>query len=257
MQFKSLEDKCLYYRELANYKLTPGLPVLIMLDGRSFSKKIKNKFKKPFDDFFVSAMNETMAYLCKNIQGCKVGYCQSDEISLIATDTGEEGPASSFFGYRLCKIQSITASIATSKFNQIMMKRWLEVEGNTIDNFPLYEFDSKAWVVPSYNDAYAHFLWRQFDCIRNAKQQIAQTYLPHKQLVGLNSDQQVEKVKAEKGIDYDSFSDGLKQGRICYKEQVEEVSPEYGTFMRSRWNVYDAPRFNTEEGKEKILKLLE
>ena len=31
-------------------------------------------------------MNETMMYLCKNIMGCKLGYTQSDEITLVLTD---------------------------------------------------------------------------------------------------------------------------------------------------------------------------
>lgn len=31
-------------------------------------------------------MNATTKYLCENIQGCKVGYTQSDEITLLLTD---------------------------------------------------------------------------------------------------------------------------------------------------------------------------
>ena len=41
MQFKNLEDKCLYYRSLTDYKLLPNGYTIVMLDGRSFSKKIK------------------------------------------------------------------------------------------------------------------------------------------------------------------------------------------------------------------------
>lgn len=256
MKFKSLEEKCLYYRELVNHKLTPGLPVIIMLDGRSFSKKIKNKFQKPFDPFFVETMNKTMAYLCKEVQGCKIGYCQSDEISLIITDQGEEGPASSFFGYRLCKIQSITASIATSFFNREMGIKWID-EGKDLKDCPLYEFDSKSWVVPNTNDAYAWFLWRQLDCKRNAKQQAAQTYLPHKQLLGKSSDEQIRLLEELKGIKFESYDPGLRNGRICYKEQEEYTSEEYGTYMRSKWNVYSAPEFNEEDGKTMILKKIE
>lgn len=256
MKFESLEEKCLYYRELCNHKLTPGLPVLIMLDGRSFSKKIKNKFQKPFDPFFVETMNKTMAYLCQNIQGCKIGYCQSDEISLIITDKGEEGPSSSFFGYRLCKIQSITASIATSFFNREMGIKWI-ADGKDLKDCPLYEFDSKAWVVPNTNDAYAWFLWRQIDCKRNAKQQAAQTYLPHKQLMGHNSDEQIKMLEELKGIKFEDYDPELRRGRICYKEQEEYNSPEYGTYMRSKWNVYAAPEFNEENGKNLVIEKIE
>jgi tRNA(His) 5'-end guanylyltransferase len=227
-----------------------------MLDGRSFSKKIKNKFQKPFDPFFVETMNKTMAYLCQSIQGCKIGYCQSDEISLIITDKSEEGPSSSFFGYRLCKIQSITASIATSFFNREMGIKWIE-DGKDLKDCPLYEFDSKAWVVPNANDAYAWFLWRQIDCKRNAKQQAAQTYLSHKQLMGHNSDEQIKMLEEFKGIKFEDYDSALRRGRVCYKEQEEYISPEYGTYMRSKWNVYAAPEFNEGDGKNLVIEKIE
>ena len=41
---------------------------------------------KPFDECMSKAMQETMKYLCENIQGCVLGYTQSDEISLVLID---------------------------------------------------------------------------------------------------------------------------------------------------------------------------
>ena len=41
-KWKSLEDRMLYYRGLADYKLLPKSYVVVMIDGRSFSKLIKN-----------------------------------------------------------------------------------------------------------------------------------------------------------------------------------------------------------------------
>ena len=38
MNFKNLEDKCLYYRNLSDYRLVPNQYVIMMLDGRAFSK---------------------------------------------------------------------------------------------------------------------------------------------------------------------------------------------------------------------------
>ena len=67
MIFKNLKEKCEYYRNLTDYKLLPNGYTIVMLDGRSFSKKIKNKFKQPFDDTFIDIMNKTAQYLCKNV----------------------------------------------------------------------------------------------------------------------------------------------------------------------------------------------
>lgn len=51
---KNLKDKCLYYRSLTDYKLLPKTYAIVMLDGRSFSKKIKNKFNIPFSQLPLS-----------------------------------------------------------------------------------------------------------------------------------------------------------------------------------------------------------
>lgn len=118
MKFNNLEDRMLYFRSMTDYKLYPNSYVLVMLDGRSFSKLIKNNYEKPFDKTFVSMMNEVSAYLLKNVGNCKFAYTQSDEITLVLTDFDTE-TTDSFFGYRLCKLLSIIPSLATAKFNQL------------------------------------------------------------------------------------------------------------------------------------------
>lgn len=117
MIFKTIADEANYYRDLTDYKLMGNGYVMVMLDGRSFSKMINNKFNKPFDKDFIKIMNETAKYLCENVYGCVLGYVQSDEISLVIKDTNE---SDGFFGYRMCKILSILSSMATGKFNQLM-----------------------------------------------------------------------------------------------------------------------------------------
>ena len=262
MDFPNLKSKCEYYRSLTDYKLLPNSYVLVMLDGRAFSKMVKNKFDKPFDTQFIHAMNETTRYLCENLQGCKFGYCQSDEISLVISDIGDENKnTSSFFGYRLCKIQSICASMATAKFNQMMMLRRLDSipdcasSGNVIsmcidsvNTSPLYEFDCKAWVVPNINDAYAWFLYRQLDCIKNSKQQFCQTYMPHKKLLSLHTDAQVELTIKETGNNWNDINNGWKYGRFCTKVQ-REMSNEYGNFTRNIWECPNAEQLTDPEVK--------
>lgn len=118
MKFNTLKERMEYYRDIVDYKLTPNSYVLAMVDGRAFSNLVKNTFQLPFDDSFINIMNETAAYVCKNIQGCKMAYTQSDEISFIITDF-DTPETDAFFGFRLCKLQSIIASLSTSKFNQL------------------------------------------------------------------------------------------------------------------------------------------
>lgn len=41
MKFETLEDRMNYYRGMTDYKLMPGSYVLIMLDGRSFQRRLR------------------------------------------------------------------------------------------------------------------------------------------------------------------------------------------------------------------------
>ena len=256
LTFDSLKEKCTYYRGLTDYKLPPKSYMLIMLDGRSFSRKVKKHFKQPFDDDFINMMNETARHLCKNIQGCRGAYVQSDEISLILTDFEKEA-TTPFFGGRMCKILSICASLAASKFNNLYMQyRAGQNSGSLtteeIKELPLFEFDCKAWTVPTPNDVIAWFIWRQNDCIRNSKQQAAQTYFSHKTLKGLDADEQVKLLKEEKKIDWlNDFNDGEKYGRFVFPIQHVLVNDKGEEYTRNRFEVqYAKPLSDKSNNKE-------
>ena len=253
MQFKSLEDKCLYYRGLGEHRLLPNSYVMVMLDGRSFSHFVKNKFQKPFDDDFIGMMNETAKYVCKNVQGAKFAYVQSDEISIVLTDF-DTPTTDAFFSNRLSKLHSIIASLATAKFNQLMMLYRLQNNmginpGDCIENAPLYQFDCKCWNVPTYNDVFAWFLYRNIDCTKNSKQQTAQTYLPHKELMGKTTDTQIEYLKETKNIDWNDFTPNKKWGRFIWKVEKELVNPQGETYTRFVWEVFDGVDLSTEDGR--------
>ena len=263
MQFKSLEDKCLYYRGLSEYRLLPNSYVLVMLDGRSFSHFVKNRFQKPFDDDFIGMMNETAKYVCKNVQGAKFAYVQSDEISIVLTDF-DTPTTDAFFGNRLSKLHSIIASLATAKFNQLMCQYRFEKMVNfsgyapelttnevveELEKFPLYQFDCKCWNVPTYNDVFAWFLYRNIDCTKNSKQQTAQTYLPHKELMGKTTDTQIEYLKEVKNIDWNDFTPNKKWGRFIWKVEKELVNPQGEPYTRYVWEVFDGVDLSTENGR--------
>lgn len=266
MVFGTLKDKCLYYRSLTDYKLIPNSYVICMLDGRSFSKIIKNKFKKPFDETFAQMMNDVAVYLCQNVYGCKLAYVQSDEITLILTDF-EKPNIDSMFKYRLCKLQSIIASMAAGKFNQLWLKNKLELVW-TNDNIQmdyvldvvnaqkLVEFDCKCWNVPSFNDVFAWLLYRQNECIRNSKSQFAQTYISHKSLQGLTSDEQIELVEKEKNLVWNEINDAFKFGRHIYKEEEEYYDEERDIkYLRNSFKVHNAVELKNAEERERFMSL--
>lgn len=251
----TLKDKSKFFQERRNYLIDTDKYILVHVDGRSFSKMVKNKFKKPFDDSFIEMMNQTAVYLCENVQGCQLAYVQSDEISLLIKKNNPEGDV--FFGGRLCKMQSIIASLASAKFNQLMMIYNITGENGTCDVYmdnteivdeivnvihdsPLYQFDCKVWDVDSANDAMAWFLFRNIDCIRNSKQQTAQAYLRHKELIGLDTNKQIELLLNKTNVDWNTFDCGKKYGRLVYKKEFDAETTINGKTIQYKRNRFEA-----------------
>lgn len=257
---QTLKEKCEALRATTDYRLPKKTYVMLAIDGRSFSRLVKNNYEKPFSDTFINMMNEVAIYVCKNVQGCCFAYTQSDEITFVITDFETE-ETSAFFDYRLTKMLSIIASLATAKFNHLVTLNLLETPcslhdmKDIISNMKLAEFDCKAWDAQNFNNVFAYLLWRQIDCVGNSKRQAAQTYLSHKSLLRKHTDEQIKMLLDEKGIDWNDYEDGKKFGRFIYKEEVEKEIPNGEICKRNVWSAHDAfPLFNTD-GKQRLLEL--
>lgn len=262
---QTLKEKCRAQQEACNFMLQSTDYVLVHVDGRSFSKLIKNKFKKPFDPDFMEMMDKTAVYLCENVAGAKLAYVQSDEISLLLTKDRPESDI--FFGGRLCKMQSIIASLATGEFNRQLMLyniRHAEKEITAADcvgiinSTKLTQFDCKVWDVPNANDAFAWFLFRNIDCVRNSKQQTAQTWCSHKELMGLNTDEQIAYLEEKAGVVWNNLSDGEKYGRLITRSDEDHVvtlsNGETVEFTRSKFSVKPGINFTDIDSRNKFFE---
>lgn len=191
------------YENITRYYLTRRMPVIIRVDGRSFHTFTKG-FKKPFDDVLVKTMQDTMKYLCENIQGCVLGYTQSDEISLILTDYAEF-TTDAWFGNNLQKMCSVSASMATLAFNKFFSEQVQDFMYACCDDFgddvlpekqndyelahnvyfnKLYTamFDSRVFTIPK-EEVCNYFIWRQQDSTRNSIQSVGQANFSQKELM--------------------------------------------------------------------------
>jgi tRNA(His) 5'-end guanylyltransferase len=63
-----LKDRIDSYKELYNYKLLPKLPIIIPLNGKSFSK-ITSLLDKPYDSKLSECFLSTVLKLCSEIEG--------------------------------------------------------------------------------------------------------------------------------------------------------------------------------------------
>lgn len=259
----SIEDKCRLAQKAANYVLDCDKPIVVHIDGRSFSKLIKNKFKKPFDDNFIDMMNETAKFVCESVQSVKVAYVQSDEISLLIWKSSPD--SETFFGGRLCKLQSIIASLATSEFNRQFIRHtvfnkydWSNVQIADLDqelcDMKMAQFDCKAWNVETIEDAFLWLLYRNIDCVRNSKQQAAQSYLSNKELINVNTDDQIKLLKEKTGIDWYKYPEHQKYGRIIKKEMLVHNNIDTGEcYKRRHWVVTNGIDLTNNENRRTLI----
>jgi tRNA(His) guanylyltransferase len=209
-------DRMKGYEASYRMKLPKRMPVIIRIDGTHFHTYTKG-MKKPFDEDLAYAFWETCKYLAKNIMGCKVVYHQSDEISLLLTNY-HKLTTQSWFDNNLQKMVSVSASLATAKFNEIMREKYPDK--------PLATFDSRAWVLPP-DEVCNYFLWRQQDATKNSISMVAQANFPHKQLQNLNGKEMQDKLMVEKGINWNDLPTWQKRGTCIVKKSYtkEGVTP--------------------------------
>ncbi len=249
----SLGDRMKTYENVTRTHLTRRTPVIIRIDGKAFHTFTRG-FVKPFDDILVETMQDTMKYLCENIEGCVLGYTQSDEITLVLCDY-KKLTSQAWFDNNIQKMCSISASMATLEFNRKFCEnknRWImdtydcvhSNEGMLGEWFKIkiaYDgasfhgalFDSRVFNIPK-EEVNNCLLWRQQDATRNSIQSVAQANFSHKQLQNKNCSELQEMLFQEKGINWNNIPTHLKRGSCCIKEQYE-IETGDGVALRSRW----------------------
>lgn len=275
-----------YEREFST-TLNPNEPVIVRIDGRCFHTFTKG-LDKPFDKFLSLTMQETMKHLCENIQGCVLGYTQSDEISLLLANYLNE-KAEPFFGYRVQKLCSIIASLTTVIFyktfydsaydydeylEDVALNVFFELNGDDEKwrdyrkkhCFNYYDFiknkyptfDCRVFNIPK-NEVTNYFYWRQSDSYRNATNLIAKTYFSNKELYGKTRYDIIEMIQS-KNDDISNYERYNIFGSCCTKSlkyctSITEMG-DMDTFTRNKWIVdLNIPLFK-KEGRGYIERLL-
>nr|DAM61790.1 MAG TPA: tRNAHis guanylyltransferase [Ackermannviridae sp.]DAW82227.1 MAG TPA: tRNAHis guanylyltransferase [Bacteriophage sp.] len=223
-----LDERMKKYEYVTRHYLMCRTPVIVRIDGKAFHTFTKG-MKKPFDHIFMESMQDTMKYLCENVQGCVLGYCQSDEISLLLIDY-DTFETSAWFDNNLSKIISITSSLASVYFNQQFSLNLLDYrikakqnnnrdiiyENNLYSNISrLPIFDSRAFNLQK-EEVNNYFVWRQQDAIKNAIQMIGRAYFTRKELENKSGQDIVDMLDNIK-VNYHSYTTSEKRGTCCIK----------------------------------------
>jgi tRNA(His) guanylyltransferase len=217
----NLGDRMKDFEGIPRLRLVPKVPVLLRLDGKAFHTYTA-KLAKPWDDRLERAMWATASYLCRELQGARVAYVQSDEISILLADY-KDRDSSAWFDYDLQKVVSVSASWAAAVFNR-----------EPPDPERLAAFDARAWNLPRH-EVVNYFIWRQQDATRNSVSGLAQAQFSHKQLHGVDTAAMRERLVAERGIDWGALPIARQRG-VCVVKEAYEVDGA----RRTRWVVDEA-----------------
>lgn len=247
MPHDSLGDRMKEYENAYRFYLPRRMPVIVRVDGKAFHTFTRG-FKRPFDSAVSEPMKEVAIELCRNVEGCKLAYTQSDEISLVLRND-DELTTQAWFGNNLQKIASVTASIATRAFNRsyrsyVQQHHYLPLslefmsdekqekfkkDYNTyFRNIDQAMFDSRAFLLPEH-EVVNYFIWRQQDAVRNSVESCARSMYSHKELHKKNCAQMLQMMK-EKGFDWHGLPMNQKAG-LCIVKRSHEVNGA----QRSKW----------------------
>ena len=258
-----------FYESVPKTRLVRRMPVAIRLDGKAFHTFTRG-FEKPFDEVLGKSMRETMKYLCENIQGCVLGYTQSDEITLILVDY-QNLNSCAWFDYEVQKMCSIAASMATMAFNKFFTKNvnYFEMTHEHDDTINEYcttlvnaaekgaMFDARCFNIPK-EEVCNLIYWRQLDATRNSIQMVGQANFSHKELQNKSCNTIQEMLFAEKGINWNDYPTYLKRGSCCIKTTIQNpnVDIKDGAYPKSIWMIdLDIPIFKGD-GRQYIDKLI-
>ena len=250
-KYSEFDKRMKKYEYVTRTYLTTRTPAILRVDGRAFHTLTRG-FKRPFDEILAGAMQDTMKYLCENIQGCVLGYTQSDEITLVLVDY-KTLETSAWFDYNIQKCVSVSASMATMAFNRFFVENIEKFGRENIENWDdggtneelsdkeravckLVEtyykaytkgamFDSRVFNIPK-EEVCNNILWRQQDAIRIK-----------------------EMLLSEKGIDWNDLPTKFQRGSCCIKTFDEQTG-------RSEWIIDNEIPIFKGEGRKYIEGLI-
>ena len=282
-----------YYEHIPKTKLIRRMPVIIRIDGKAFHTFTRG-FKKPFDEILIKSMQETTKYLCENIQGCVLGYTQSDEITLVLVDY-QRFETSAWFDYEVQKMCSIAASMTTMAFNRIFIghintimthlhfgekfdydylckkygfsKEDFELDSEFFDKrWTLYQkvmgtamFDARVFNIPKEEVTNCVY-WRQLDASRNSIQMVGQANFSHNDLQDKSCNMIQDMLMTQKGINWNELPTYQKRGSCVIRNRM--VIEPYGSRMMNNdvpdghWFIDKEIPIFKGEGREYIDKLV-
>lgn len=230
----TIKERMNSYKESCSMKLMRRLPVIININGRSFSK-ITNTVSKPYSEALMEAMCATTIKLCHEIDGTVLAYTYSDDITIIARNdqTNETQP---WFQNEIQKIASVSSSIATSEFSHIIKDLGITLNGDA-------RFSSTVFTVPSISEVVNLMIHKQQMATASALSYSLFYELVNEHgeedaidiLKGRSSEDKEELLR-EYGKSLSDYPLTFRRGAACYRSP-QIVPTRDGSIIKKKWIV--------------------
>jgi tRNA(His) guanylyltransferase len=221
--------------------LDPHLPIYARIDGRSFSRFTRG-MPRPYSEEMSAAMVETTKFLVAETHA-RIGYTQSDEISLVWLADGENSDV--MFSGKVLKLASVLASMAAAKFARVCPVGYE-------DRLP--HFDCRVFQLPGKAEAANAILWRAMDARKNSISMAAQAQFSPKRLHGKRQSDMLEML-SDIDVEFEGYPGFFKDGSYARRKVVERhltpielsaIPPKHrphGPVMRTEIEVLQNIRF--------------
>lgn len=248
-----LIDRINNYASISQYKLLPKLPVIIVVNGRSFTKATA-LLDKPYSSQLMETMCSTLTYLLQEIDGAVFGYVFNDEIVIIARND-QQLTSEPWLHNDIQKLVSTTAAMATLHFNTYATSIEL--------NIPDAILTAQAFVVPNITEAINTIIAKQqqnfqtsihFACFYELlKKNLNKEQI--KEMIGnSNIDEKTNLLEQECGVIYNDYPVAFRHGVACYKTpQIVKFGDQ--EIVKNKWKLdVNLPVFTKTTLLQDILK---
>jgi tRNA(His) 5'-end guanylyltransferase len=189
----------------SDLRLPARLPVIIRVDGRAFHTYTR-KLPRPWCAKLAAALDQVALRLCEEIQGARLAYQQSDEISVLVHGYAKH-ESQPWVSNRVQKMASLAAGIASAEMTRLSPSVFGEVRPAV--------FDARAFVL-SEAEVCNYFWWRQQDATRNSIQQLAQSLYSQRELHG-KAQPELQELCWAKGKNWNDLPVYWRRGRCAVR----------------------------------------
>ena len=235
-----LKDRIESYQDQTEFKLLNKLPIVTVVNGRSFAT-ITSNLQKPFSEKFSECMLATMLKLCSEIEGAFFAYHHNDEVVIISRND-QSSDTIPWLDNKIQKISSLSSAIATLQFNSSVPS--LNLLGDA-------HFYCKVFTVPSIQEAINTIIYKQqqnfytsiqFACFYELLKKYDRSSIKE-MIQGLSFDEKIELLLQECNVDFNQYSPVFRRGAACYK--TPKVINEN---MKNKWVINtDLPIFTRDQ----------